>query len=353
MDFSHNNGEGNMSAVDMNDRVRLRTLRGRLAGLFAGAMALAGTAMAGHGALAAETVAVRLSYTPFAAHIPIYVAKEKGYYDQAGLNVNILPGRGSSFAAMTVGSGKEEFGIADAAAVVATRAKGVPVVAVANLQQDNGAALIATEKSGIKSVEELKGRNVGVAPGSTTTIFLQALLKKHGLTMDDIKPVTWRSGTDLPLILDGKIDAEVTVYNNEVTAWRIEHPDLKLREWRMASLGFDTPGYAVVTSEEMLKKNPKAVKAFAAATVKGIEYAVAHPDEAVAIITKAVPELKANIEAAKWKATIPAATSPATEKEGIGALDRAKWETLNDLLKTYGVIDKKVNLDDLLKDSRK
>ena len=170
---------------------------------------------------AADKVSVRLSYTPFAAHIPVYVAKGKGYYDAAGLDVDILSGRGSVFAATTVGAGKEEFGISDSASVLVARAKGVPVIAIGNLQQDNGVALIATEKSGISKVEDLKGRNIGILPGSTTTIFLQALLKKHGMTMDDLKAITWRPGTDLPLLLDGKIDSEVTVYNNEVVAWGI------------------------------------------------------------------------------------------------------------------------------------
>jgi NitT/TauT family transport system substrate-binding protein len=303
------------------------------------------------GANAADTVSVRLSFTPFAAHIPIYVAKEKGYYSQAGLDVQILAGRGSSFAAMTVGSGKEEFGISDAAAVVTTRAQGVPIVALANLQQDNGVALFATESSRIAAPAQLKDRNVGVFTGSTTTIFLQALLKKNGLTMDDIKPVTVRSGTDLPLVLSGKIDAEVTVYNNELVAWRIEHPELKLRHWTMSSLGFDTPGYAIVTSEDLLKQKPQLVKAFKDATIKGIDYSVSNPSEAVGMLTKAVPELKVEIETAKWQATIPVTRSPFTEQNGLGALDKQKWEALNDLLKTYSVINAKVSLDDLLKDA--
>jgi NitT/TauT family transport system substrate-binding protein len=316
----------------------------------AGALAAIGLAIATQAGHAADAVSVRLSFTPFAAHIPIYVAKEKGYYSAAGLDVSILAGRGSSFAAMTVGSGKEEFGVADAAAVVTTRAQGVPVVALANLQQDNGVALFATESSGITGPAQLRDRNVGVFTGSTTTIFLQALLKKNGLTMDDIKPVTVRSGTDLPLVLSGKIDAEVSVYNNELVAWKIEQPGLKLRHWTLSSLGFDTPGYAIITSEDLFKQKPQLAKAFKDATVKGIDYAVNHPEEAVQILTKAVPELKAEVEAAKWQATIPVTRSPVTEKNGLGALDKQKWETLNDLLKTYGVISAKVNLDDVLKD---
>jgi len=300
---------------------------------------------------AAETVSVRLSYTPFAAHIPIYVAAAKGYYKEAGLEVNILPGRGSTFAAMTVGAGKEEFGVSDPAAVLAARAKGVPIVAVANLQQDNGVALIATEKSGITKVEDLKGRKVGILPGSTTTIFLQALMKKHGVAMEDTKSVTWRPGTDLPMLLDGTIEAEATVYNNEIITWAVEHPELKLKVWPMATLGFDTPGYALVTSEELLGKKPEVARAFTKATLKGGEYAMKHADEAVAILVNAAPELKTEIEAKKWQATIPASTSAATKKDGAGALDQVKWASLNDLLKTYGVIDAKVDLAAVLKDS--
>jgi NitT/TauT family transport system substrate-binding protein len=299
---------------------------------------------------AADKVSLRLSYTPFAAHIPVYVAKAKGYYEAASLDVDILSGRGSVFAATTVGAGKEEFGISDAASVVTARAKGVPVIAIGNLQQDNGVALIATEKSGINKVEDLKGRNIGILPGSTTTIFLQALLKRHGMSMDDFKAVTWRPGTDLPLLLDGKIDSEVTVYNNEVVGWGIEHPELKLNVWTMASLGFDTPGYALITSEEYAAKNSTIVGAFAKASFKGTDYALRNPDEAVDILVKAVPELKKEIEAAKWKATIGPTQSPATEKDGLGAMDRAKWENLNQLLKTYAVIDNKVDLGQVLKD---
>lgn len=308
-------------------------------GLLAAALAV-GVASS---ASAAETVSVRLTYTPFAAHIPVYVAKAKGYYEQAGLDVQILPGRGSTFSAMTVGAGKEEFGLSDAAAVLAARAKGVPIIVVANLQQDNGVALVATEKSGITKVEDIKGRNVGILPGSTTTIFMEALLKKHGIAMNDVSAVTWRPGTDLPMLLDGKIDAEATVYNNEVITWRIEHPELKLKVWPMASLGFDTPGYALVTSDEFAKKSPATVKGFTQATVKAMNYAIAHPEEAVDILIKAAPELKAEIEMQKWTTIIPAA-------RGGGVLNRKKWESLNDLLKTYAVIEEKPELGAVLKD---
>lgn len=316
------------------------------------AMTLAGAVVLASGwAQAAESVRVRLSYTPFAAHIPIYVAKAKKYYEENGIDVEILSGRGSTFAATTVGSGNEEFGVADPAAVVTARAKGIPVVAIVNLQQENGVALFAREDAGIEKVEDLKGRNIGMFTGSTTTIFLKALLSKHGMTLDDVKPVTVRFGTDLPLVLDKKIDAEVSVYNNELIGWGIEHPDLKLRYWHMKDLGFATPGYAIVTNETLLKEKPELVKGFARATAKGIAYAVDNPKEAVDILVKAEPTLKTNVEMAKWEATIDASVPPEGKKE-IGKLDRGNWQTLNKILTTYDVIKSEVDLDALLKDSR-
>jgi NitT/TauT family transport system substrate-binding protein len=328
------------------DRIQIRGMnRYCLAGIVAIAAVLNAA-----GASATEHVVLRLSYTPYAVHIPAYVAKAQGYYDKAGLDVEILPGRGSSVGAELVGSGKEPFGLLEPAAVLAARAQGIPIIVVATLAQDGGLALFATEQSGIKKVEDMKGRNVGVYTGSTTTIFLQALLKKHSLSMDDIKPVTVRSGTDLPLVLDGKIDAEVTVYTNELTAWHITHPELKLRIWRMADLGFEMPGTSIVTNETMLKTNPQLVKAFTLATIQGLDYALKHPQEAVKDIVAAVPELQANVETAKWNAMIPAATSPATKKDGLGTLDHAKWQQLDTLLATYGAIKAPVDLGALLKD---
>ena len=118
----------------------------------------------------------------------------------------------------------------------------------------------------------------------------------------------------------------------------------------MASLGFDTPGYALISSDEYAAKNPKIVGAFAKATFKGTDYALKNADEAVDILVKAAPELKKEIESAKWKATIGPTQSEATKKDGLGAMDKAKWENLNELLQSYAVIDNKVDISKVLKE---
>ena len=107
------------------------------------------------------------------------------------------------------------------------------------------------------------------------------------------------------------------------------------------------PVVLIVEDEFLLRL--EAVDTIVAAGFDVVE--AANADEAVEILVKAAPELKSNIETAKWQATIPATTSAATEKDGLGVLDRAKWEHLNDLLKTYSVIEAKVDLDVVLKNN--
>jgi NitT/TauT family transport system substrate-binding protein len=298
---------------------------------------------------AADHVSVSMSYTPWSAYIPLYVGTGKGFYDKAGLQVDIRTNRGAA-ATMAVGTGEGEFGYSDSAAAMTARAKGVPLVVTANLQQDNGAALFATEQSGITRLEDLKGRNIGAFTGSPTTIFLEALLNKTGLSMNDVNIVTVRSGTDLPLVLNGGIDAEVTIFNNELTSWPIEHPGLKLRIWRLRDIGFATPGYGLITSEKLVAERPDLVRRFTKATIDAQNYALANPDDAVKILVAAVPELKPNIELAQWRALVPTASSASTEKDGAGAIDRPKWETLKTLLTTYKVIDQDVDLKVMLRD---
>ena len=137
-----------------------------------------------------------------------------------------------------------------------------------------------------------------------------------------------------------------TVYNNEIISWGFQHPELKLRVWPMATLGFDTPGYALITSEGYAAKRiRKIVSAFAKATFKGTDYAIKHPDEAVDILIKAVPELKKRYRGREMESHDSGrARARRRKKYGLGAMDTAKWQNLNDILKSYAVIERKVDL---------
>lgn len=286
-----------------------------------------------------DKVRLRLSYLVFATHIPYVVADQKGYFKENNIQVELLKGQGSSFAVQVVGAKKEEFGHAAAPSILTAVAQGVPVVSVADLYTTSHMALFATEKSGIKEPKDLKGHTVGLFVGSTTEIMTRALLKKYGLTDKDVQTVTVKAGGDLPLVTEGKIEAEISYFTNELAAWKISNPDLKLKIWRLDELGFDVPGEELIVHKDLLKENPDLVRRFVDATMKGARYAKENPAEAVDLLVKAFPELNKEQETAKWK-----------EMAGIvntsGQHPEAKWKALHDLMVEYKVIEKALNLSD-------
>ena len=187
--------------------------------------------------------------------------KEKGYYSEAGLEVDILPGRGSTFAAMTVGAGKEEFGIADAGAVSRPRAQGRaghcrrPICS-----RTTASALIATEKSGINKVEASQGPQCRRVPrAAPRRSSCRPCSRSTASPWTTSSRLRGGSGTDLPLLLDGKIDAEVTVYNNEVVGLAHRASGIEARGLDHVDRSDSTRrATRIITSEELLKQEAAA-----------------------------------------------------------------------------------------------
>src|SRR6202140_5694408 len=111
---------------------------------------------------AGESVTVRLKWLNQAQFAGYYVAKDKGYYEAAGLDVSIQPG-GSDFPAIQmVAGGNEQFGVTGADQILIARSKGVPVVALAVIYRESPFVLVALKKSGVKTPADFAGKTVGV-----------------------------------------------------------------------------------------------------------------------------------------------------------------------------------------------
>src|SRR6202012_3308434 len=109
-----------------------------------------------------EHVSVRLNFLPGAEHSFLYLAKQKGWFAQEGLDVEIVPGQGSTVAVKTVGSGEDQFAIAATASVAHGWEVGVPLVYVAMLLKHTPAAIFSTPKKNIRSMSDLCGKRIGV-----------------------------------------------------------------------------------------------------------------------------------------------------------------------------------------------
>jgi PAS domain S-box-containing protein len=224
------------------------------------------------------SVTVQLNWKHQFEFAAFYAALAKGYYAEAGLTVRIIEGGPGIDAVREVSEGRADFGIGTSSLVV-ERASGQPVVALAALMQHSPIALLAKRAHGINSVHDLAGRPVAVDPHSRDEI--DAFLRASGIPREKIHLVDQLDWT-LASLDAGRVAAK-TIYTSNEPYFILgrEHEYLLLSP---RSEGIDLFGNILLTRDVLLKQRPELVKAFRAATLKGLEYALKHPEEMVDLI---------------------------------------------------------------------
>src|SRR5580692_9539572 len=213
-------------------------------------------------AQAAESATVRLKWFHQAQFAGFYVAKEKGYYRDAGLDIDIQPGGPDFPAVQMVSGGNEQFGVTGADQILIARSKGVPVVALAVIFRCNPFVLFSLAKSGIKTPADYVGKTVGVKIGGNEELIYRAVLAKAGVDKSKLTetPVKF----DITPLLTGDIDVWPGYLINEVLAAKEKGFDVNIVH--PSDYGIDLYADTLFTTEKMLKEKPDVVKKFVAAT---------------------------------------------------------------------------------------
>src|SRR5579875_20498 len=294
------------------------------------ALMLAGPAPA----QSAEDVSCTFDWVVNGTHAGYYVAEDKGYYKDAGLNVTLSRGFGSGDTIKRVGSGASTFGIADTAAVIAARAnEDIPVRIVAMVYQKATLGLIYIDKSGIKSPKDLEGRAVGRSASGASVNMFPAFLKANNVDRSKIKEVVVDAATFLPLLMSGRVDA---VLEQSVNAGRFKEAaakeGLKAITMPYADFGLDTYGNAIIVNPKTIAEKPEGVRRFVEASLKGIAYAFAHPEEALSIERKTNPELDAKSAMDELVVMKQVSVTDDVRKHGLGAISEAKMTATRDVV---------------------
>ncbi len=260
-----------------------------------------------------------------------YVAKEKGYFDEEGLDVTIQhsPGKGEHL--QMVSTGKVQVTTQDAAIMLMRRAEpGLPLVSFALIGQQGQQAYAALASSGMKTPKDWEGHTVGYK--GTPPPDLMALLNAAGADPKKVRLVN--VGFDPRLLTEGKVDVYPVYKSNE--PYLIKQWGYDLTLWKVEDYGIPSLGLAYVTSEETMKNQPDNLARFLRASLKGIEYARANPDEAVQIVMKyAGPETDAGNMRFMLDTELADAQSPVTKEHGLGWQTHAQWQAMADMLVKY------------------
>ena len=291
--------------------------------------------------LAADAVSVRLKWVAQAQFAGVYVAKAKGFYADAGLDMTINPGGPNVNVEPLVASGADTFGIASGTeGVLYSREKNLPLVCIGMSQQMTPFAYVTYNSSGINSVKDFKGKTVATwFVGPQYTLF--SVLAHEGLKQSDMKIVA--QPFSMQPFIDKQYDvATVTLYN-ELNVLREQGiNDIKL--FLPDDSGVTTQQDAIVTSEAMIKSKPAEVQGFLAATLKGWKYAFEHKAEAVDIVMAAGSGLERKHQELMLDEIERVMVARAGKTEGLGAIDMPSIKAVQDSLVEFKALKAPVDL---------
>lgn len=254
---------------------------------------------------------------------PFYVAVEKGYFAQEGIELSFDYSFETN-GVQLVGAGQLPFALVSGEQVLLARAQGLPVVMVAQWYQRYPIAVFALAEKGLRTPQDLRGKTVGL-PGffGASYVGFKALLYATGIPEEEVRAVDLGGFTQVAAVKEGKVDAAVGYINNE---------PLVLRRAGFAVDVIDVADYAalvgngILTNERTIRDQPDLVRRFLRAFLRGLRDTLRNPQEAFEISKKYVEGMSGENEAAQWE--VLQATLPLWRAEVPGRSDPRAWQEM-------------------------
>ena len=244
-----------------------------------------------------ETITFVLDWTPNTNHTGIYVALQKGWFEEAGLKVDVVqPPEGGS--ALLVASGKAQFAVTaqDSIAPALTGENAMPLTTVAAILQHNTSGIVSRAGEGMDTPKGLEGHKYATWDSPVEKATIRQVMAADGGDFDKVELIPSTVTDEVSALKSGDVDAIWIFYGwagiaCEVAGLPIDYFDFADFD---PVLDFYTP--IIVSNNDWLENNPETAKAFLAALSRGYEYAAENPKEAADILMEAAPELKSNAE---------------------------------------------------------
>ena len=242
-----------------------------------------------------NTITIVLDWTPNTNHTGIFVAQAKGYFEDAGLKVNIVqpPEDG---AVTLVASGKAQFGVSfqDSLAPAFVGDAALPVTAVAAVIQHNTSGIISRAGEGMHTPKGLEGKKYATWDLDVEKATIRDVMKADGGNFDLVQLIPSTVTDEVSALQSGSVDAIWIFYGWAGVACQVAGLDTDYFEFADIDPAFDYYTPVIIGNDAWLAEHPEKAKAFVAALSKGYTDAVNNPKEAADILMNAAPELKTN-----------------------------------------------------------
>lgn len=286
-----------------------------------------------------KDITLVLDWTPNTNHTGIYVAKEKGYFEEAGLNVTVVQPPDSGATDM-VASGQAQFGIEfqDTMAPALASDNPLPITAIAAVLQHNTSGLVSLKEKGIDSFGKLAGHSYATWDSPTEQAILKTLVEKDGGKWGDVKLISTYV-EDIVAGLNADIDSVWIYAGWDKIKLEMEGIDHNFLLFKDSDPVFDYYSPVIVANNDFLSSDADTAKAFLAALKKGYEDAAADPAGAADILLKAAPELD---EALVKKSQEYLSTQYVADAASWGVIDLKRWNRFYTWLNDNNLVEVKL-----------
>ncbi|WP_299982482.1 ABC transporter substrate-binding protein [Desulfobacula sp.] len=294
---------------------------------------LALTLLGSSSLMAGEKLSLMLDWFPNVDHLPIYVAQEKGYFFDQGIEVSIISPSETSDALKLAASGNMDLAVSYQPQTIIAVDNGLPIKVVAPLVVHPLTTLLFLEGKGIKNPSDLSHKKIGYTVPGLMDVLLEAFAainKIQGYTPVNV------GFTILPALVSNQVDAVMGPFKTYETVGMAQH-GYKAQFFELEKWGIpDYEELIFVCGEKTLREKPAAVKGFVKAIEKAFAYTKAHPEDALATYLAAVPQANKKIETQAFELTRPYFAV----KTGHNL---AQWQAFADFALEYNLIKNKVD----------
>jgi NitT/TauT family transport system substrate-binding protein len=301
------------------------------------------------GSLEIIKLTVGLGYIPSVQFAPFYLAQQRGYYADAGLDVE-FQNRIDPELITLVGQGTIDIGIGDGTSIIPAVSQGIPVRYLATIYGKFPSIVFAKESSGIRTAADLAGKKLGT-PGryGSGWVMVEALLESAGLTTEDIEVVEYPDFGQGAAVAADAVDAATGFANNEPIQLELSGtPASVIRIDDIVPL----PGPGLIAGLGTLEDNEEGVQAFVIASLQAMEEIARDPEAGLDAAIAEVPELGTDraTQLAILEATIDTWMGTFQQERGLGAVDRDGWQASIAFLEDLGLVPNPITIEDVLRD---
>lgn len=286
-----------------------------------------------------KDVKMMLDWIVQGTHAPFFVAQEKGYYKEGGLNVTVDAGKGATNVAVLVASGTFDFGWVDLPTMIKFNAQnpGSPLIATYISFDQTPLAIITLKSKNIRSVKDLHGRKIAGGPGTAVHDTISILLK--AAKAEDVK-INWLAVQPQlfgPMVARGEADGTGGFTNSNIPA--LLDVGIKLEDIhaiRYADFGADLYGLALVTTKQFAEKNPDTVRAFVKAVNKGTIDTIKDPAGALKLMKARDAMMKEHIEKVRLDIALGLTYTDWVKKNGLSVVQPQRLKrTIDSVVEAY------------------